>query len=312
MFKFKKIFSLFLVLCAGLLYTGFAGNNLEVKSLTKVVMLGTGTPNPDPEHSGISVAVVVEDKPYIIDFGPGLMRKAAALSPRYGGSIEALEAKRIKTAFLTHLHSDHTIGLPDLILTPWVLGRDEPLQIYGPEGLDEMTINILEAYKEDIRYRLYGSEPANNSGWKVNVNIIRPGVIYEDKNVTVEAFRVKHGTWPDAFGFRFTTPDKVIVISGDTKPHENIIKYGKDADILIHEVYSHKGFEQRSKSWQDYHAAHHTSTRQLADIANKTQPGLLVLYHVLFWGTSPQDLLKEITSSYKGRVVVASDLDVFE
>ena len=303
--KMKKLkFILFFIMA---LYMG-----LEAKPSTKVVMLGTGTPNPDPEHSGNSVAVVVADTSYIIDFGPGLVRKAAALSPGYGGPIAALEARRIKTAFLTHLHSDHTLGLPDLILTPWVMGRKEPLELYGPEGLKEMTENILEAYKEDIRYRLYGSEPADKSGWKVNARAIKSGIIYKDKNVTVEAFKVKHGTWPDAFGFRFTTPDKVIVISGDTKPCENIIKYGKGADILIHEVYSQIGFEKRSKDWQKYHAAHHTSTRQLAEIANQTQPGLLVLYHVLFWGTGPQELLKEITSRYNGRVALASDLDIYK
>ena len=124
--------------------------------ITKVVFLGTGTPNPDPQHSGNSVAVVVNDTPYIIDFGPGLIRKAAALSPSYGGKIRGLETENIKRAFLTHLHSDHTTGYPDLILTPWVMGRDEPLEVYGPEGIKNMTKHILEAYKEDIRIRLYG------------------------------------------------------------------------------------------------------------------------------------------------------------
>ena len=130
--------------------------------ITKVILLGTGAPAPDPNHSGCSVAIVVNDTPYIIDFGPGLIRQAAALSPKYKGSIKGLDVKRIKRAFLTHLHSDHTTGYPDLILTPWVMGRDEPLEVYGPEGIVEMTRNILKAYQEDIRYRLYGLEPANN------------------------------------------------------------------------------------------------------------------------------------------------------
>lgn len=279
---------------------------------TRVVMLGTGTPNPDPIHSGNSVAIIVNKTPYIIDFGPGLIRQAAALSSSYGGDIEALEAERINKAFLTHLHSDHTMGLPDLILTPWILGRDTPLDIYGPQGTNEMVKNILKAYSEDIKYRVYGSEPANDIGWRVDSHIIEPGIIYADENVKVEAFKVKHGTWPNAFGFRFSTPDKVIVISGDTRPCENILTYGKDADILIHEVYSQKGFERRSKEWQNYHSVHHTSTKELAEIANHTKPGLLILYHVLFWGTSGEELLKEVTDQYAGRVVLASDLDIFD
>jgi len=205
--------------------------------ISLTISVAAGTPNPDPNHSGCSVAIVVNDTPYIIDFGPGLIRKAAALSPRYGGRIRGLEVKRIKRAFLTHLHSDHTTGYPDLILTPWVMGRDEPLEVYGPEGIVEMTANILEAYREDIRYRLYGLEPANDRGWRVNAHAIKEGVVYKDANVKAEAFPVRHGSWPNAFGFRFTTPDKVIVISGDTRPCDNIVKYGKGADILIHEVY---------------------------------------------------------------------------
>lgn len=309
---FKKTVIIVIYLVTALTAAGFALDGQADEQRTRVVILGSGTPNPDPHHSGNSVAVIVDDAPYIVDFGPGLIRQAAALSPGYGGTIKALEAKRINRAFLTHLHSDHTLGLPDLILTPWILGRDTPLEIYGPPGIKEMAENVLDAYKEDIRYRLYGSEPANDSGWQVKTHEIKPGVVFKDANIKVEAFQVEHGTWPNAFGFRFTTPDKVIVISGDTRPCENIIKFGRNADILIHEVYSQLGFEKRSKEWQNYHAAHHTSTHELADIALQTDPGTLVLYHVLFWGTSEEELLKEITERYNGRVVLASDRDIFE
>jgi len=287
-------------------------NNSEIQE-TKVILLGTGAPSPNPTRSGCSVAIVVNDTPYIIDFGPGLIRKAAALSPRYGGSIKALGAKNLKTAFLTHLHSDHTTGYPDLILTPWVMGRNEPLEVFGPEGIINMTQNILDAYQEDIRYRLYGDQPANNQGWRVNAHEIQEGIIYQDKNVKVEAFLVKHGSWPNAYGFRFTTLDKIIVISGDTAPCENIIKYGKDADILIHEVYYQKGFDKiRSEIWKRYHSQHHTSTYELAEIAQKTNPGLIILYHILFFGGSTEeDILKEISEVYKGNVVLGQDLAIY-
>lgn len=286
-------------------------NDFSDSDITKVVLLGTGNPNPDPDHSGCSIAIVVNDVPYIIDFGPGLIRKAAAHSPRYGGKIEGLSTKNIKRAFLTHLHSDHTTGYPDLILTPWVMGRDAPLEVYGPEGLKEMTEHILKAYQADISYRLYGLQPANNEGWRVIVNEIKEGQIYKDDNVTVEAFPVQHGSWPNAYGFRFTTPDKVIVISGDTRSTENVIKYSKGADILIHEVYYKKGYDEYDEFWQKYHAQNHTSTYELAAIAEETKPGLVILYHTLYWGGQDQDLLDEIATIYKGKVVVGADLDIY-
>ncbi|PKP34863.1 MAG: MBL fold metallo-hydrolase [Bacteroidetes bacterium HGW-Bacteroidetes-17] len=274
-------------------------------------MLGSGNPNPDPEHSGCSVAIIVNEKSYIIDFGPGLVRQAAKLSPRYGGNINALNVENLKTAFLTHLHSDHTTGYPDLILTPWVLGRDQPLEVYGPEGIKHMTDHILEAYQEDIRYRVYGLEPANNQGWRVNTHEIDEGLIYTDEYVKVEAFKVEHGSWPNAFGFRFTTPDKTIVISGDAMPSVKLQKYAENADILIHEVYSKSGFDKKNDFWKTYHSSNHTSTLELAELANKAKPGMIILYHTLYWGASDQDLLDEIATIYKGKVIVGLDGGVY-
>jgi ribonuclease Z len=281
-------------------------------SRTKVILLGTGNPNPDPRHLGCSLIILVDETPYVVDFGAGLVRQAAALTPEYGGVIEELDIKKLAIAFLTHMHSDHTIGYPDLILTPWVMGRETPLEVYGPDGVIEMSENILKAFQDDIKYRIYGLEPANNEGWRVNAHEIREGIVYEDTNVTVEAFLIKHGTWPDAYGYRFTTPDKVIVISGDTAPCENIIKYSQGADILIHEVYYKKAFDEKDEFWKRYHSINHTSTYELAEIANKTRPGVLVLNHVLFWGSSEQEILDEIAQGYDGKVLVGADLQVFE
>ena len=304
---------LLILLALSLLFMStYAQRDFSDSDTTRLVILGSGTPNPSPLQSGCSLAIIVFDTPYIIDFGPGLIRKAAALSPSYGGNIKGLEAKNIKRAFLTHLHSDHTTGYPDLILTPWVMGRDEPLEVYGPEGIDKMTAKIIEAYEDDIKYRLYGSEPANNQGWRVNSHeITAEGVVYQDKNVKVEAFPVSHGTWPNAWGFRFTTPDKIIVISGDTAPCKKITEYAQGADILVHEVYSRAGFDKRDEDWKNYHSKHHTSTYELGEIAAKTNPKLVVLYHILFWGASEQDLIDEINKNYKGKVITGRDLDIF-
>ena len=256
--------------------------------------------------------ILVDEVPYIVDFGPGLVRQIAALTTEYGGELEGLDIKNLSKAFLTHLHSDHTIGYPDLILTPWVAERETPLDVFGPEGLKKMTEHILEAYQDDIKYRLYGLEHARPDGWRVNAHEISAGLVYEDEDVKVEAFPVKHGTWPNAYGYRFTTPDKVIVISGDTAPCETIIQYAAGADILIHDVYCKGAFEGIDEMWKKYHASHHTSTEELAKIANETQPGLLVLYHTLFWGASETEVLEEIARAYDGQVVVGRDLQVIE
>ena len=280
---------------------------------TKVILLGTGTPNPDPDHAGSSVAIVVKDNAYLVDFGAGIVRQAARMTPQYGGNYPQLNAKNLRIAFLTHLHSDHTIGLPDLLLTPWVLERNVPLEIYGPVGTKHLADHIVEAYKADIDYRLNGLEPANENGWQaITHEFEETGTIFTDSLVKVEAFKVAHGSWPNAFGFRFTTPDKVIVISGDTRPCENILEYSAGADILIHEVYSYKRWMQRDAFWKKYHAANHTSTLELGELASKAKPGKLVLYHLLFWGDSEEDLLQEIATKYDGKVIVGRDGMVIE
>lgn len=288
---------------------------------TKVVLLGTGTPNADPYRSGPSVAVIVDNQPYIVDFGPGVVRQAAKA---YRKGVDGLAVKNLTHAFLTHLHSDHTIGYPDLILTPWVLERTEPLKVFGPKGLKSMTDHILQAYKLDLDERLYGLEPANPTGWEVQVNEISPGIVYEDERVKVEAIPVKHGSF-EAYGYKFYTPDKTIVISGDTGPNENIIEASKGCDILVHEVYYTEGLNKRTPEWQKYHSTVHTSARELGKIAAKANCGLLVLYHQLFMmdiqsndefllaqiDEKDKEILSEIKESFDGRVISGKDLDIF-
>ena len=278
---------------------------------TQLILLGTGTPNADPERSGPSLAIVVGSNSYIVDFGPGVVRRASARSKQWGGKIEALNANNLKLAFLTHLHSDHTAGYADLILTPWVLGRNIPLEVYGPKGLTQMTEDLLEAYRSDISYRLDGLEPANALGWQVNTHEITEGVVFQDDLIEVTAFKINHGSWDNAFGYRFVTPDKTIVISGDTRPSQNLIRYSEGADILVHEVYSQAGFDKKTEVWKKYHASHHTSTFELGEIAKKTKPGLLVLHHILFWGATEEELLDEISQIYDGLVSVGSDMMIY-
>ena len=282
----------------------------HAQSRTRVVMLGTGTPNPDPDRYGTSVAVVVDDASYLVDFGVGVVRRAAA-AERSG--IKALNVVNLTHAFATHLHSDHTLGLSDLILTPWILERDKPLAVYGPRGLRAMANHLVSAYEADLNVRIAGGEPAHKYNPRtVDVHeITAPGIVFRDDKVTVTAFAVKHGAWPQAFGYRFKTPDRTIVISGDTGPDSKIEEQCQRCDVLVHEVYASAGFAKRPPEWQAYHSKYHTSGRELGAIASRARPGLLVLYHQLIWSSTEEELLKEVRAVYDGRVVSANDLDVY-
>ncbi|MFR8393140.1 Ribonuclease Z [uncultured Clostridium sp.] len=289
---------------------------------TKLVLLGTGTPNACPDASGPSSAVVVGDRAYLVDFGPGVVRQAAKA---YRNGIDALRPDRLVTAFCTHLHTDHTSGYPDLIFTPWVLERKEPLRVFGPKGIRDMTEHLLKAYKVDIDFRINGFEKANEVGYRVETQEINSGVIYRDDRVTVEAFPVSHGTL-ESYGFKFTTPDRVIVISGDTAPLEIVAEKAKGCDILLHEVEYTAGLAAREPKWQKYHREVHTLSVDLAEIAKKARPKLLVTYHRIYhmeiqdntvdvgaeMARRNEAILEEIRNAgYEGPVVNGMDLDVF-
>ena len=276
---------------------------------TYLVLLGTGTPNAEPDRSGPALAVVVRGSAYLVDAGPGVVRRAAGAAARHG--LAALEPGRLDRVFLTHLHSDHTVGLPDLLLTPWVMERARPLDVYGPHGTAAMIDHLVAAFEPDVRRRIDGLQPQNATGYGADVHEIGPGVIYRDSNVTVTAFTVDHEDWEEAFGFRFDTPDGAIVISGDARPSETVVWACDGCAILVHEVYSDAGFARRSAEWQAYHASAHTSATELASLANRARPDLLVLTHQLFWGTSPEDLVAEVHAGHQGRVVSGNDLDLF-
>lgn len=280
---------------------------------TRVVILGTGTPNADPDRSGPAVAVVRSGTAYLVDAGPGVVRRAAAAAKRH--KLEALAPSQLRILFLTHLHSDHTLGLPDLILSSWVLERRAPLVVYGPPGTKAMVEHLLAAYAADIRNRLDGLEPANETGYKVDVREIEaPGQIHDDGTVRVRAFAVPHGDWAagQSFGYRFEAPDRTIVISGDTRSSDAVVDACNGCDLLLHEVYSAERFVTRPPEWQRYHARAHTSTVELAALARRAAPKLLVLYHQLYWGATDSDLITEMRrAGYRGRVTSARDLEVY-
>jgi ribonuclease BN (tRNA processing enzyme) len=273
-------------------------------SKTQVVMLGTGTPGFDIDRSGPTTAIVVNGTAYLVDFGAGVMRRAQGA---YEKGVAALNPPDIRVAFLTHLHQDHTTGYADLIYSP--LSRKGPLEVYGPEGIRHMTEHLIEAYT--VR------RPASRRGnpdVQVNVHEITPGVVYKDNNVTVTAFPVKHAD-NIAYGYRFQTADRSIVISGDTSPAEGVVENCNGCDVLIHEAYSMFTYNSLTPENQAAQRRLHTSSVELAEIARRARPGLLILYHrtaIDAPNRNPEDaLLKEIRALYSGRVVTGHDLDIY-
>lgn len=280
-------------------------NRAQTERGVFIVFLGTGMPRPDPQRQGPSLAIVANGKAYIVDAGTGVVRQAAAAFQR---GISALQPNKLDIAFLTHLHSDHTLGLPDLILTPWVMHRTVPLRLYGPAGTKAMVDTIEKAYAEDIQVRIEGLEHLTATGHRVLVHEIQPGVVYEDANVKVTAFAVKHGSWKEALGYRFDADGKSVVISGDTRPVDSVAQACNGCDVLVHEVYSGTAANAEDAA---YFSSFHTSALQLGEIAAKARPKLLAVWHyVPLRNTDQTKMVREIHRTFHGTVLVANDLDI--
>lgn len=290
------------------LLTALVASSLSAQG-TQLVVLGTGTPNADPERSGPALAIVVNGESYLVDAGAGIVRRAAAAQRT--DNVPALAPPKLRRVFITHLHSDHTVGLPDLLLTPWVLERTAPLEVYGPPGTKRMVDLIARAYADDIRIRLTGGEPSNKTGYRAIARDVAPGVVYRDSNVTVRAFKVSHGKWESAYGYVFQTRDRKIVVSGDTGPSDAVVKACDGCDVLVHEVYSAEKLKTRTADWQAYHSSYHTSGYQLGDIATRARAKSLVLTHQLYWGDDDAELVREVSIKYSGPVLPGRDLSIY-
>jgi ribonuclease BN (tRNA processing enzyme) len=273
----------------------------------QILMLGTGTPIIDAAHSGNSIGILVRGALYIFDAGPGVERRMLEAVAR-GTKIDTIPA-----VFITHLHSDHTLGLPALVYyhgANAAFRGGGPMNVYGPPGIAAMMQNINAAWAEDREIRTQTGGVAVSR--QVRGADVAAGIIYRDSNIVVKAFEVPHGSWPHAFGYRVEAAGRTIVISGDTRPSDAIARECAGCDVLLHEVYSAVGFPKVPARMQPYHAAAHTSTYELADIATKAKPKLLVLYHQLYFGgATDDDLVREVSSKYNGKVVSARDLDVY-
>ena len=277
---------------------------------TQVVVLGTGTPVPDPNRAGAGVAVIHKGEAYLFDAGDGIVSRAIRAHLELG--MEELNPPNIRHVFFTHLHSDHIHDYSVLASKVW-WRRKGRLRAWGPEGLKALTdpMNRMMKVEADLRSAGTPAEVIGDpEGYRVNVTEISPGIVFERDDLTIEAFAVPHGGIEPAFGYRIATDDRTIVISGDTSYSETLIEKAKNADLLIHEVISRKGLAGLSESWQEYHKSSHTLTDEVATVAARSRPRLLVLYHILFFGSTAEEVLKEVTVRYDGNVILARDLQV--
>ena len=289
--------------------------------MMKFVILGSGTPNAEPWASGPANAVIIHDKVFLVDCGPGIVRQCTKAF--YQGTDE-LRPQNLQTVLITHMHSDHTAGLPDLILTPWVLERQKPLHVYGPSGIARMCSHIMNAWYIDTDFRNDGPEPINHTGLKTITHEIKEGLIYDQNDIQIYAYAVSHGTL-ESYCYKFVYHQHSIVISGDTCALEKMKTIARDADLLVHEAEYTEGLKERTPAWQNYHRKVHTMSTDLADIINGANVKKTItthrILHLNYYGDSPisedeirrrEDLLlEEITSRTEHEVVNGHDLDVF-
>ncbi len=271
---------------------------------TIVVLLGTGTPRPNVAASGPATAVVVGSRTFLFDAGSGVERQLSAAHLPING---------VTALFVTHLHSDHTLGLPDLIFTSWVMGRRSALAAYGPHGLRAMTDHIIAAWSEDIAMRTNGLEHEVRDGYRVAVHEIGAGIVYDSAGVRITAIPVLHGDWKEAFAYRIDTPARSIVISGDTRPSAALAKAAKGVDILIHEVYPESRIAPENRpggeDWPSYLRAFHTSDVELGRLAANAAPKLLVLHHIVRSGASDDEIVAGVRrGGFVGKLVIGVDL----
>lgn len=265
-----------------------------------VLLLGTGYPRPDPERAGPSTVVIAGDAWFVVDAGRGTTMRIAATDLKYAN---------LRGVFLTHLHSDHTAGLPDLFNTSWQFGRKTvPLELYGPRGTKKLSDAMLSFFAEDIHLRRDLLEKHPAAGATIRTHIVREGVVYDDGKVKITAFAVDHRPVLNAFGYRFESDGRTVVISGDTRPTENLVKYAKNADVLVLEAYLPEHFLRVDTPEVAAHLmSYHTSADEAGELAAKAGVHTLVLTH-LIPGNADETFRERAARKFKGEIVVGKDL----
>ena len=291
----------FRYLAVGLVFLALLSSaRAEQPSAMRLILLGTGYPYPSAERAGPSCAIVVGENIFIVDAGRGVGMRLAALGNPW---------QFISAVFITHLHSDHIDGLPDLFHSTWQFGNRKPFELYGPTGIQKTADGILQFYEADIHIRRDLTENLSPQGARINVHEIQEGVVYDMSGVKVTAFLVDHHPVKPAFGFRFESGQRTIVVTGDAKPNANLIHYASGADILVHEAYvssnSSAGAEgTRPWSISDYHS----SAKEAGEVAEKAKAKTLVLTHLIPGNAPEKYFLDEARKGFNGKIIVGRDL----
>ena len=267
----------------------------------RVTLLGTGTPPPEIERFGPGTLVEAGSEKLLFDAGRGVSQRLSQLK---------MSPSEVEALFLTHLHADHTVGIPDLLLVRGLSrssGSSAPFRVLGPEGTDDMMVNLRKAYRVDGR--VAGAADATSAD-----NILQQGVVYERNGVKVTAFNVDHGVSRiPAFGYRIDYGGRSVVISGDTRPSENLVQFAKGADVLIHEVAALPAVLKQSEEASRIMSSH-TSPEDAGRIFDRVKPKLAVYTHVgLLAGPGAvapvaADLIPRTRSTYTGPLEIGEDL----
>jgi len=256
----------------------------------RVTLLGTGTPFPSAERFGSAILVEVAGKRLLFDCGRGVVIRLAQVR---------LNPKEIDGLFLTHLHSDHVVGIPDLWLSGWFLDRDRPLPIWGPSGTRSMAEHLAHAFGFDIHIRETAADPLPAKGVEIDAKEIEQGEIYNDGMARVCAFLVDHGPVKPAFGYRIDSAGHSVVISGDTKFCQNLVDFAKHADCLIHAVWSAEWKNSAPPSKRSI-----ASAEDAGRVFAMAKPRLGVVYHY----KDEEGLGDAVRKEYEGPFVIARDL----
>jgi ribonuclease BN (tRNA processing enzyme) len=272
-----------------------------------LLVLGSGVPVPDPARMGPAYAVVYGDRTFLFDAGAGVMRRAAEAGLAIDGFTQV---------FLTHLHTDHTLGLPDVLFTTWVMGRRRPMPVTGPPGTARLVAHLQAAWSEDVRVRTTGLERGQPGGERVTVHETEGGVAYDSAGVRIRAVRVPHGEWPVAFGYVIELPGRRLVLSGDTRVSAELEAAARDADVLVHETYPVVRLRPEDRpggdAWPAYMRSVHTSDEEVGALAQRAGVRLVVLSHVVWMGGTEAELEAGVRrGGYRGPVRVARDLEVY-
>jgi ribonuclease Z len=272
----------------------------------KVTLLGTAGPEYFPDRSGISTLVEANGEKLLFDVGPGTNQRL------YQSGVNP---KDLSTIFLTHLHSDHIAGLPDLWMTPWfLLGRDHGLELWGPEGTEQMVQGMRAMFGHDLNARVNKFNPIENLA--IQIHLVSDGVVFEKNGVSVTAFTVEHADGNPAFGYRIDYNGHRVLLSGDTTLNENVIKQGMGADLIIHNVIA---FSDRLSAMPEMQGvlAKLTTPEQAAEVFKRTKPKLAVYSHIVtkeLAGKKGEDriIARTRAAGYDGPLMMGVDRMGFE